>query len=585
MKSIFAAIFLTGGLVAAAQTPGVEVWAAPSAAKIRPDDRVEARNLVWNQRTRTVSVAGAKNEHIPFQLVITVPPPPERSHPPASGFFVEAGDLASGDNRLSKEHVKLYFEHVILCPAKSSPVGATGFWPDALAPLTDPFSMGAQYREAIRNRGIWVDVVTPADQPAGEYRGTVRVTQNGREIGHVNLRVKVYDFALPEQTHLITYMGVSGEGLARFHHVAPGSPELQALLRNYHAFLFASRMEPWFNEPLQPRMKVSGGSVALEFDAAAYDLYMKQWKTRRVILEAAPGALIGESRKAAIKPQTEKLIRSYLKQVYDYYRQNGWLDRLVFNSPIDKPDNANDFEETRQWATLVHEAAPGVPFLATKTPVPQHPEWGTLRGYVNSFSIHGNDLNGIAIKQAMREEQARGGEMSWYISCDQAFPQPNYFIDAPAMDPLMVPWITWRYGMQGILYWDMKHWNEVQSPWTDAVTFHSGYFCSEGWVLNGEGSLLYPGSETRANTGQANVDGPVSSIRFELLREGIEDYEYLWLLTSLGDGAFADEAAKSMVVDVRAFSRNVEQLFALREKMARRIEELMAKQGPAPAHP
>jgi hypothetical protein len=66
----------------------------------------------------------------------------------------------------------------------------------------------------------------------------------------------------------------------------------------------------------------------------------------------------------------------------------------------------------------------------------------------------------------------------------------------------------------------------------------------------------------------------VSSLRFELLREGIEDYEYLWLLKSLGDGAFADRAAESMVVDVSAFSRNVEELFSIREAMARRIEEL-----------
>ena len=233
----------------------------------------------------------------------------------------------------------------------------------------------------------------------------------------------------------------------------------------------------------------------------------------------------------------------------------------------------------------MHAAAPGVPFLATKTPVPQHAEWGTLRGFVNNFSIHGNDLNGTAIKAAMREEQARGGEMSWYISCDQAYPQPNYFIDAPAMDPVMVPWITWRYGMQGILYWEMKYWSEVKSPWIDPVTYRSGYFCSGGGVLNGEGSLLYPGSETRQYTGQANVAGPVSSIRFELLREGIEDYEYLWLLKSLGDAAFADEAAKSMVVDVSAFSRNPEELFALREKMARRIEQLAGGRGQATTHP
>jgi len=100
-------------------------------------------------------------------------------------------------------------------------------------------------------------------------------------------------------------------------------------------------------------------------------------------------------------------------------------------------------------------------------------------------------------------------------------------------------------------------------------------------VLNGEGSLIYPGSETTQYTGQANVDGPVSSIRFELLREGIEDYEYLWLLKSRGDASFADDAAKSMVVDVRAFSRNPEELFALREKMARRIEQLAGNKASA----
>jgi hypothetical protein len=104
-------------------------------------------------------------------------------------------------------------------------------------------------------------------------------------------------------------------------------------------------------------------------------------------------------------------------------------------------------------------------------------------------------------------------------------------------------------------------------------------------VLNGEGSLLYPGSETKQHTGQANVDGPVSSIRFQLLREGIEDYEYLWMLKSLGDSAFADDAVKSMVVNVGAFSRNPEELFAAREKMARRIEQLTGKKVSGTARP
>jgi len=570
-----ALVFLCSAAAALAQTPPViEVWAVPSVYRVRPNEPAQAVNLVWDNTSKTISIAGAKNEHIPFQVVISAPLP-AKTDAPLSGLWVEAGDLRSEAGQILSENVKLYFEHSILCFGKSGPVGETGFWPDALAPLTDPFGMAVEFRQAIRNRAIWVDVVTPPDVPAGSYSGVIRVKQNGKPIDELNLHLKIYGFALPQETHLITYMGVSSDGLADAHHVAPSSPEAKALLRKYHAFLYANRMEPWFNEPLQPQIKVSGVNVLLEFDREAYDLYMNQWHTKRVILETAPSEVMAGA--AAFSPEANRRIQSYLKQVSDYYRKNGWLNRLVFNSPIDEPNTASQFEDTRKWAALVHEAAPGVPFLATKTPVPVNPAWGTLRGYVNNFSIHGNDLNGPEARQTIREEQAKGGELTWYISCDQVYPQPNYFIDAPAMDPVMVPWITWRYQMQGILYWDMKFWSQTPDPWLSPVTYLSGFLCGAGYVLNGEGSLLYPGSRVQQYTGQRNVNGPVSSIRFELLREGIEDYEYLWLLKSLGDQQFADQAAGSMVVDVRAFSRNAEDLFALREKLAHRIEELTAK--------
>jgi len=62
--------------------PSVEVWAVPRVVKIRPDDRVQARNLVLDKSSETISIAGAKNEHVPFQIVITVPPPPDHYPPP-----------------------------------------------------------------------------------------------------------------------------------------------------------------------------------------------------------------------------------------------------------------------------------------------------------------------------------------------------------------------------------------------------------------------------------------------------------------------------------------------------------------------
>jgi len=117
-----------------------------------------------------VSVAGAKNEHIPFQVVLSAPLP-DKLDAPLSGFWVEAGDLRSEAGRIPSQNAKLYFEHSILCYGKSGPVDETGFWPDALAPLTEPFGMAVDFRQAIRNCAVWVDVVTPPDIPAGNYSG------------------------------------------------------------------------------------------------------------------------------------------------------------------------------------------------------------------------------------------------------------------------------------------------------------------------------------------------------------------------------------------------------------------------------
>jgi hypothetical protein len=335
-------------------------------------------------------------------------------------------------------------------------------------------------------------------------------------------------------------------------------------------------MEPWFHDMLQPEVtETADGNIAVRFDDREYSHYMNTLHTKRVVLEARPEGMSANEAPAPFSEAFNRQVTTYLKQIYDYYKKNGWLSRLVFNSPIDEPSTARQYADTRRWAELVHKAAPGVPFLVTESPVPDNPEWGTLIGYANNFSIHGNELNHPQVKKAIREEQAKGGEITWYISCDQVYPQPNYFIDGPPMDPVMVPWITWRYRMNGILYWDIAFWSQTPDPWLDPVTYLSGFLCSDGYVLNGEGCLVYPGNRAKRYTGQDNVDGPVTSVRLELLREGIEDYEYLWLLKSLGDSDFADRAAEGMVADVSAFSRNVEELFDLRQRMAARIESLV----------
>jgi hypothetical protein len=80
-------------------------------------------------------------------------------------------------------------------------------------------------------------------------------------------------------------------------------------------------MEPWFNEALLPEIQVAGDHVDLRFDDQAYELYLNQWHTKRVILESVPRRLA----------ESPALVRSYLGQVAAFYKQRGWLNRLVFN--------------------------------------------------------------------------------------------------------------------------------------------------------------------------------------------------------------------------------------------------------------
>ena len=554
-----------------------KVWAVPAEQKVRPKDKPETRNLVWSGEKKQITVAGAGNEHVPFQVIITAPVPEGWRPKAPDGFFITVSDLASATGKvIPQKQVSLFLEHYIQIYAMSSPVGATGYWPDALAPLKESFSMQAQYA-VVGNRPIWVDIAVPKGTPAGKYSGKITVLKDGNPLESISIELEVYNFSLPEQTHLITYFNISKGELGRMYNKPASNPEIEKLSEAYFDILSTHRLETWFNEPLVPELKLIGENVELKFNEQRYDYYMNKLKTKRVILESGPHELVSQIKAEPFSPAFNKIVKSYLSGVDAWFRKNGWSDRLVFNSPIDEPNTKKDYEETRQWAMLVHEAAPGVHFLSTESPVSDNPEWGTFRGYVDNFCVHGNSLNDPKVKQALLEEQAKGGEATWYISCDQTYPQPNYFIDAPAMDPVMVPWITARYHMNGILYWAANFWNQTPDPWLDPVTYISGFDCSGGYVLNGEGSLIYPGDRTKRYTGQPDVIGPVSSIRLELLREGIEDYEYLWMLKDLGDTAFAESTINNMVVDVSAFSRNVEELYLARKAMARRLEKLTLK--------
>ena len=90
---------------------------------------------------------------------------------------------------------------------------------------------------------------------------------------------------------------------------------------------------------------------------------------------------------------------------------------------------------------------------------------------------------------------------TFYVCCGPAF--PNTFVHSPLVESRMLPFMALQGGYEGFLRWSYNDWpdNPYEHPeW-------------EPWPT-GDTFLVYPGDK-----------GPVSSLRWEQLREGIQDYE------------------------------------------------------------
>jgi hypothetical protein len=134
-------------------------------------------------------------------------------------------------------------------------------------------------------------------------------------------------------------------------------------------------------------------------------------------------------------------------------------------------------------------------------------------------------------QEAAAKERLAAGEEIWsYTALCQGSPDtPFWELDFPLLNYRIPMWISWRFGITGLLYWSTTNWASTRDVWTNPLTFGDQY--------NMEGSLLYPGVD-------AGVQGLVASIRLKEIREGLEDYEYLRLLAERRGGAAAEHVVK-----------------------------------------
>lgn len=549
--------------------PGVRVWAAGSTEKIQHANRSQFPHTgAWDAQLRKVRIEGVRGEHVPFHVVVTA------DRVDISGVTVDVSELRCGDAVLPAAAVKVYLEYFSKVYAPSGKNGRKGYWPDALVPLTRPFAVRSSRRDrgpVLRNQPLWVDVEVPSAQQPGVYEGQVSVKVEGKEVGSLGIELKVWDVTLPGERHFPVQFGFFyGREIARIHGVDQDSDEFRELFFEYLGYMLDHRVDPAFiSIGLAGGLK--NGKYVLEWTDPRMEKFLFERGQCRFLIGAGPPGL---SRARLTKEQYEEYVRQYIRQVISHARESGWYERLSFTGAVDEPQTRKEYDAVRYWADLVHSVDPRVPVAVTEQPIPDKAEWGTLVGHCSEWIVHGNVLD--RNRETIAARQAAGERVSWYISCDQLYPQPNYYIDRSAADCRMIAWITWRYRLGGMLYWATTLWREVRDPWADAISWKRSH-CNA--PAAGEGMLLYPGNLVEKYTGQENVYGPVGSLRFALLREGIEELELLELLASLGGRDAADAIVASICRGVKEFSRDPNKIEAARYRL---IREIAARQGAKP---
>jgi len=561
LLTLFFCLFLAGPGLA-----DIRIWAAGCTEKIRRDSRSDLpHDQIWDESTKTVKIKGVRGEHVPFQIIVTA------DQVNVSGITFKKTALSMGTNVLPTENILFYFEHIVKVYTPSGDHGKKGYWPDALVPLTRPFDIRSGDRgrpPELRHQPIWTDIIIPTDQSPGTYEGVITIFSQEDQIGEVNIELTIWDVTMPSERHFPALMRIGSVDVARLHGLNEESPEFKALYYKYLEHSLNNRVDPRFLMSFGLEGRIEEGNYKLEWTDEGIENYFIEKGLLMFQIDAAPPDISEESGEEPFSETYKRHVIEYINQVITHARDKGWYEKLAFLCPVDEPRTAGEYEAVRRWAELVKEVDPDVNFMVTEQPYPENPAWGNFVGLANYWIIHGNYLARDNHVQAVSERQQAGESVIWYISCDQRYPQPNYFIDREAADSRMVSWITWRYKLGGILYWTTTFWREVKDPWIDPVTWKISE-CND--PLSGEGSLIYPGNLAERYTGQENVFGPISSVRFELLREGFEELELIKLLTDSGGGTVADQIVESICKGIRDFTRDPNAIDEAKEKIIQEI--------------
>jgi len=557
----------------------IKFWTEGSTVKIRPFDS--------SGTAQSIHIKAAKNEYEAFQVAVS-------AAEGLNGVSALVSALTGPEGTISSENIRLYREAYMNVVTPSNIFdGEAGLWPDALIPATDVFF--DETRDAFpfdvpagENRAIWVDVFVPPTTNAGTYTGNLTITASGENLASVPLTLTVWDFALPSTCSLTSAFGFDGWENLRGHYGSYDeqySDEIVPLAKLYaqsglmhRISLEGATQEDWSILPAPPTAPIDWA----EFDTnwgPFFDGIDLPYGLNAARLTSLSISTCGDT-------DQEKI--TFWQHFVSHFKEKGWFDRL-FDYTYDEPSEAYEFNELKDRASLIKQADPDLRVLSTVDI-----KVGTEQKLIGVLDIWVPVINAMHDKPGevcwyseyagnqrdqYDERLAAGDELWWYQSCmshgcytsddECESGWPSYMIDVPAIYNRIMEWQTFKYNISGELYFATNYAyehndNASNDPW-NTVYYFGG---------NGDGTLFYPGRPHKIG-GTHHI--PVASIRLKMIREGMEDYEYMKMLKDLGAEPFARSQVDSVVTNTYTFTHDPATLYTARENMAERILSTLRK--------
>ena len=418
-----------------------------------------------------------------------------------------------------------------------------GWHPD---PILD-FLKGYNIKEG-ELQPVWIRVTAPAGTPAGDYKAYITVKALNAQPVKLGLNVKVWDFDVPQERHLRTAMSLYDVYLPYAY-----GQLTEPMRERYEDFVLSYRINPdnIYRKEMPPIES------------------LKRWDKKGLnafnilYVQKPDGIKAGDPFPAERKEQLLKQIDESVALL----KANGLFSKCYLYG----------FDEisTESFAAMKDI------FGEVKK---RHPDLLTLTtGYDHSFGIT-SGVDGMDAwcpltprfdLKLVEEARARGKQVWWYTCIGPQAPYANWFVEYDAIDARVLMGLqTAKYRPDGYLYYAMMRWPLTTKPisfgpYTDwpPASFHEA---------NGDGSIICAGPH-----------GPVPTIRLENIRDGIEDYEYFWLLEqeinrlkkrsgpaaskALAQAEKAAQIGDEVVVSLSNFTKSPDALRAKRRQVAEAI--------------